>query len=233
MESNFTQNISNELERLKEIINMPAKLYVHLEDAYNIHNSIKHQLKEYQDLSLNKIKEEVYNLSLPNLEKYKQNAINDVKTHVIQTSYTIPKLNIKNYKINFIKPDVYDDLYQNIDITMDKNKLTKENIEMIKEYTNIKNEILNEYDNLIEGIKQYEQNMVNFRQELLNKISNEIIPQLYNAHLSYIKNGLENKRNKNKNIIPINVEVNYIQYSINQKQTEFITSMLKKYLEIN
>lgn len=232
MESNFTQNLSNELERLKEIINTPAKLYVHLEDTYNIHNAIKQQLKEYQNISLNKIKEEVCELIAPSLEKYKQSAINDVKTHTLQTSYIIPKLNLKNYKINFMKSDVYDDLYQNIDITMDKNKLTKENIKMIKEYTNIKNEILNEYENLIENVKKYEQNMINLRQELLNKVSNEIVPQLYNAHLSYIKSGLESKRNKNKSMSPINVEINYVQYPINQKQTEFINSMLKKYLEI-
>lgn len=232
MESNFTQNISNDLERLKEIINTPAKLYTHLEDAYNIHNSIKQQLKEYQTMSMNQIKEEVYNLNLPNLEKYKQSAINDVKKHVIQQNYIIPALNLKNYKINFIKPNVYDDLYQNIDVTMDKNKLTKENIKMIKEYTEIKNDILNEYTTLIENIKQYEQNMVNLRQELLNKTSNEIIPQLYQAHLSYIKTGLENKRIKNNKPSQINVEINYIQYPINQKQTEFLSTMLKKYLEI-
>lgn len=233
MESTFVQNISNELERLREIINTPAKLYVHLEDAYNIHNSIKNQLKEYQNTSLKKIKEEVYQLNLPSLEEYKQNAINDVKKHVIQTSYSLPNLTMKSYKINFIKTDVYDDLYQNIDINMDKNKLSKENIKMIKEYTNIKNDILNEYENLIENIKNYEQNMVNLRQELLNKTSNEILPELYKAHLSYIKSGLENKRTKNKNVIPINVEINYVQYPINQKQTEFLTSMLKKYLELN
>lgn len=233
MESVFIQNISNELERLREIINTPAKLYVHLEDAYNIHNSIKNQLKNYQNTSLKKIKEEVYQLNLPNLEQYKQNAINDVKKHTIQTSYTLPNLNIKSYKINFIKPDVYDDLYQNIDINMDRDKLTKGNIKMIKEYTNIKNDILNEYENLIENIKNYEQNMVNLRQELLNKTSNEILPELYKAHLSYIKSGLENKRTKNKNVVPINVEINYVQYPINQKQTEFLTSMLKKYLELN
>lgn len=233
MESTFTQNISNELERLKEIINTPAKLYVHLEDVYNIHNSIKNQLKEYQNSSLKKIKEEVYQLNLPNLEQYRQNAINDVKNHVIQTSYILPNLTMKSYKIDFIKGDVYDDLYQNIDVNMDKNKLTKENIKMIKDYTNIKNDILNEYENLIENIKKYEQNMVNLRQELLNKTSNEIIPELYKAHLSYIKSGLESKRTKNKNVIPINVEVNYVQYPINQKQTEFITTMLKKYLELN
>lgn len=233
MESSFVQNISNELERMKEIINTPAKLYVHLEEVYNIHNSVKNQLKEYQNASLKRIKEEVYQLNLPSLEQYKQNAINDVKNHTIQTSYSLPNLTMKSYKINFIKTNVYDDLYQNIDITMDKNKLTKDNIKMIKEYTNIKKDILNEYENLIENIKKYEQNMVNLRQELLNKTSNEILPELYKAHLSYIKSGLENKRTKNKNAIPINVEINYVQYPINQKQTEFLTSMLKKYLELN
>ena len=78
IKSNFEQNITNQLERLKEIISTPIKLHANIENVYRIHDSIKKELDEYTDLSMNQIKKDVFNLTLPLLDNYKKSAINDV-----------------------------------------------------------------------------------------------------------------------------------------------------------
>ena len=116
---------------------------------------------------------------------------------------------------------------------MDKDKLTNENKKMIKNYMMIKKNIENEYNDLISNIRNYEQNMVNLRQQLLDECSNKIIPRLYNAHLSYVKKGLEIKKSKLSDGRDIYVDINNVQYPIKEKQTEFFKHMLKKYLDIS
>lgn len=233
IKSNFEQNITNQLERLKEIISTPIKLHANIENVYRIHDSIKKELDEYTDLSMNQIKKDVFNLSLPLLDNYKKSAINDVKNHVIKENNNIGSINVNNYLLEFIDSDVYDDLYQNVDLNMDKDKLTNENKKMIKNYMKIKKNIENEYNYLISNIRNYEQNMVNLRQQLLDECSNKIIPRLYNAHLSYVKKGLEIKKSKLSDDRDIYVDINNVQYPIKEKQTEFFKHMLKKYLDIS
>lgn len=233
IKSNFEQNITNQLERLKEIISTPIKLHANIENVYRIHDSIKKELDEYTDLSMNQIKKDVFNLTLPLLDNYKKSAINDVKNHVIKENNNIGSINVNNYLLEFIDSDVYDDLYQNVDLSMDKDKLTNENKKMIKNYMKIKKNIENEYNDLISNIRNYEQNMVNLRQQLLDECSNKIIPRLYNAHLSYVKKGLEIKKSKLSDSRDIYVDINNVQYPIKEKQTEFFKHMLKKYLDIS
>lgn len=233
IKSNFEQNITNQLERLKEIISTPIKLHANIENVYRIHDSIKKELDEYTDLSMNQIKKDVFNLTLPLLDNYKKSAINDVKNHVIKENNNIGSINVNNYLLEFIESDVYDDLYQNVDLSMDKDKLTNENKKMIKNYMKIKKNIENEYNDLISNIRNYEQNMVNLRQQLLDECSNKIIPRLYNAHLSYVKKGLEIKKSKLSDDRDIYVDINNVQYPIKEKQTEFFKHMLKKYLDIS
>lgn len=233
IKSNFEQNITNQLERLKEIISTPIKLHANIENVYRIHDSIKKELDEYTDLSMNQIKKDVFNLTLPLLDNYKKSAINDVKNHVIKENNNIGSINVNNYLLEFIESDVYDDLYQNVDLNMDKDKLTNENKKMIKNYMKIKKNIENEYNDLISNIRNYEQNMVNLRQQLLDECSNKIIPRLYNAHLSYVKKGLEIKKSKLSDGRDIYVDINNVQYPIKEKQTEFFKHMLKKYLDIS
>lgn len=233
IKSNFEQNITNQLERLKEIISTPIKLHANIENVYRIHDSIKKELDEYTDLSMDQIKKDVFNLTLPLLDNYKKSAINDVKNHVIKENNNIGSINVNNYLLEFIESDVYDDLYQNVDLNMDKDKLTNENKKMIKNYMKIKKNIENEYNDLISNIRNYEQNMVNLRQQLLDECSNKIIPRLYNAHLSYVKKGLEIKKSKLSDNRDIYVDINNVQYPIKEKQTEFFKHMLKKYLDIS
>lgn len=233
IKSNFEQNITNQLERLKEIISTPIKLHANIENIYRIHDSIKKELDEYTDLSMNQIKKDVFNLTLPLLDNYKKSAINDVKNHIIKENNNIGSINVNNYLLEFIDSDVYDDLYQNVDLNMDKDKLTNENKKMIKNYMKIKKNIENEYNDLISNIRNYEQNMVNLRQQLLDECSNKIIPRLYNAHLSYVKKGLEIKKSKLSDDRDIYVDINNVQYPIKEKQTEFFKHMLKKYLDIS
>ena len=234
IKSNFEQNITNQLERLKEIISSPHKLNAHLQNVYKIHEAIEKDIENYNKLSSEQIRKDVYELCLPMLEKYrsKSQVQADVKTHTIKQKHDIGNLNFDTYNLEFVDSSIYDELFQNVDITMDKTKLTTENKKMIRKYMKLKEEIENEYESLILDIKRYEQNMVNLRQKLLDKCSNDIIPKLYNAHLSHVKQSSQNRKNKVVSDEPIYVDINNIQYPIKQKQTEFIPAMIKKYLQI-
>ena len=220
IKSNFEQNITNQLERLKEIISTPVKFKANYENGniQRIHDSIK---------------KDVYNLVLPTLDKYDVNKVKqDIKSHVFKKNNDIGELNEVNYELEFVDSEIYDDLHQNVDLNMNKDKLTNENKKMIKYYMKIKEEIEDEYHELIENIKSYEQKMVNLRQKLLDECSNKIIPKLYKAHLSYIKNGQTVKKQGLNSIEEVYVDINNVQYPINQKQAIFFRDMLKKYLKI-
>ena len=235
IKSNFEQNITNQLERLKEIISTPVKFKANYENGnvQRIHDSIRKELKEYTELSIDRIKKDVYNLVLPTLDKYDVNKVKqDIKSHVFKKNNDIGELNEVNYELEFIDSEIYDDLHQNVDLSMNKDKLTNENKKMIKYYMKIKEEIEDEYHDLIENIKSYEQKMVNLRQKLLDECSNKVIPKLYKAHLSYIKNGQMVKKQGLTSTEEVYVDINNVQYPINQKQAIFFKDMLKKYLKI-
>lgn len=231
MESNFVQKIKNQFERLKEIISSPAMVNEYINEAKNIHNSVASDIEEYMHLSEQQIIDDVVKLSKPIIVEYKTKAQQEISKHTIKQNnrlnYTKPE---NEYTIEMMDSSKYDDLYQYVDLTMNPNKLTKENRKTIKAFMECKEEILSEFDDTIESIKTFEQHMVNRRQQLYNDAIEKILPQLYKSHLSYVKTQSDSKRTKNNKPKEINIEIKNIPYTINQKQTEFMESMLKKSL---
>jgi hypothetical protein len=230
-ESVFVQKISNQLERVKEIISSPYKLNQHYQTVIQLHNTIESDIIEYMNISERKIVEDVVNLCKPIINEYKNKAIQDIPKHQIKINNVINYNKPENTNIiEIVDPSKYDELYQNVDLSMDPDNLTKENKQMIKNYMTCKEDLIAEFDDLIYNIKRYEQNMINRRQQLYNDAINSIIPQLYKSHLSYVKLQSNMKKNKQQNTNQINVEIKNIPYQINQKQTEFMLSMLNKCL---
>ena len=231
MESTFVQNIKNQIERLKEIVSSPYTVNEYINEAKNIHDSMVNDITEYMNISESQIVNDVVELAKPIIASYKTKAQSEVSKHTIKQNnvlnYTKPR---NEYTIDVMDESMYDELYQNVDLTIDQNNLTKANRKTIKNFMECRNEILSEYDDLIDSIQRFEQHMVNRRQQLYNDAVNTILPQLYKSHLSYVKTQADSKRMKNAKPKEITIEVQNIQHTINQKQAEFMESMLKKSL---
>lgn len=234
--SNFYQNINNQLNRLREIISSPNKLYAHIDSVYNIHDSIEEELKNYKFLSETRIKKDVLDLITPTLEEYKNKVRADVKKHVIKSKHQLKPFNFDNFineiELDFVDSSVYDDLYQCVEENMDLKNLSTSQMKLIKNYIELKEDIESNYDDLLEEIKRYESKMVNVRQKIFDQVIKNVVPQLYEAHLSYLKTNLDAKYKKGNKPIEVTIDINNITYPINKKQTEFIITSLKQYLDI-
>ena len=232
MESTFVQNIKNQIERLKEIIDSPYTVNEYFHEAKNIHNSIANDIEEYMNVSESKIADDVVELSKPIIASYKTKAQAEAPKHSIKQNNVLDYIKPRNeYTIEMMDDLKYDELYQNVDLTIDPKNLTKANKKTIKNFIECKNEILSEYEELVDNIKEFEQHMVNRRQQLYDDAVNKILPQLYKSHLSFVKTQAESKKIKNAKPKEITIEVNNISHTINQKQAEFMESMLKKCLK--
>lgn len=231
MESNFVQKIKNQFERLKEIVSSPTMVNNYINEAKNIHNSIASDIEEYMNLSEKQIINDVVELSKPIIAEYKNKARQELSKHKIKQNNSLNYVKPENeFTIEMMDPSKYDDLYQYVDLTINPNKLTKQDRKTIKAFMECKEDILSEFDETIDNIKSYEQHMVNRRQQLFNDTTTKILPELYKSHLSYVKTQSDSKRIKNNKPKEINIEIKNIPYTINQKQTEFMELMLKKCL---
>lgn len=221
-DSIFIRNFDTEVNKIKEIIKSPSNVANYLENLKIIHNSIENMINQYQYTGLKSIKNELLELGISMSQIYKTTIKTDLSNHVSKFSYTLPNFKEPNLEIEMFSDDIYDILYDYVDESADINSY--EGKKIIKKFYKTQNEILIELSDLRKQIKQFEQNLVDFREQQIQIIKNIILPTLYKAHMSYVKN-------INQNIVQINLS-SEISTIVKGRQTEFIPNSLKIWLEL-
>lgn len=224
-ESLFIQNLNEEITLIKNIISSPKLVQERFTQLKNTNTNLKERIQQYKFSSENAIKNDIMNMIEPVLEGYQQRAKQEYKTAEIVNTVKIPKLEQLDYDIDVPNDNIYDDLLQQVDLSIPANgKLSKSQIKTIKMYTEVKNEIIDELDEMVDSIKNFEQQMVNRRKEIYDNLVNCIVPKLYKTHLSYMRSTLM-KKNSVTNVI-----INDTMYTVSSKQSVFLKSAIKKYL---
>lgn len=225
--SNFMINLKLEVDRMMDIINSPKLVVQHKSGLISIHESITEMLKQYKTVSLKTVREDVVKLSEPLFETYKIKIKEDIKTHVSKNIYKLPCLPKFNHKVDLFAYEIFEELYQNVDLSMDKTKLTSVQKKMIKQYMECKREIISELSSLMNDVTKFEQNMVNYRQKIFEIAQNKVIPSLYESHASFIQNSLK------KTDQQITLEFNGKTIVACKKQQEFLRDGLKAWLNLH
>lgn len=223
--STFIRNFDVETAKIKEIIASPANVSQYLENLKIIHNSIENMFKQYKITSIKAIKKELYEAGIKMSEIYKTSIKNDLPSHIIQTSYTLPFFQEPKFKLELFEDDIYDELFEYVDENIDIS--TREGQKMIAKFYVTKNEIENKLSESRQKIVDFEQNLVNFRDSQLQNIKNVILPTLYKAHMSFVK--CASKESSNKCSIMVDLKPG-ITITVSGRQTEFIPKTLLSWL---
>lgn len=230
--SNFYINIHDKVEQIKEIIGVPMLFDKNFNSVIEMHRSIINDIEIYNENAKQQIKKDLIELIKPQLESYKLKAKEEIKSHKIEYNNFLPLFRDEIILLDHnLDEEKFDELLTYIDLTIDPKQINKKQLKMIKNYMECKDEILENYENLLNNINIFESTMINERQNLFSSLMNEIVPKLYKIHLSYVKNTLKQKLNSvDKKDVKINI--NNVDYNISEKQSDFIISSLKKYLMI-
>jgi len=154
VESPYITNVKTIILQMKHIINSPSLILSDLETLKSLHSSIDELTNEYVKSGINNLNNSFKNQNPKKYEnqnlKYKFHDITLYDSSIYDNLYSIIKnINTTDKNINDTK------LSTNVGAHLSKNKL-----DLIKEYSEIKNEINTSLDNYINNISSFEKDVL-------------------------------------------------------------------------
>ena len=189
IESNFVKQLRNQIERVKEIIRYPSVAICHRDALDNIFTSIDSMVDSYPSISFKTISKQIINsIDYTHYqEKFKEEfkafySMNYNTKNVLKTS-PLPKFEDRQLpSLKYTLQNFFDELEENIDLSMDKHNLTPFDREKIYNYFTLKDEIEDMLEELIVDVKNYEKAMVEYTHFLTQHVKNNVMPVLYVNH---------------------------------------------------
>ena len=215
IESNFVKQLRNQIERVKEIIRYPSVAICHRDALDNIFTSIDSMVDSYPSISFKTISKQIINSIDYNhyQEKFKEEfkdfySMNYNTKHIL-TEKPLPKFDVKPLpSLSYSLQNVFDELEENIDLSMDKNNLTPFDREKIYNYFTLKDEIEDMLEDVIADVKKYEKAMVEYTHFLTQHVKNNVMPVLYVNHQIMSLKNIHSKNPKLKQSNYFNKELN-------------------------
>jgi hypothetical protein len=208
MKSDNVSLIQNSVNQIKDIISKPVMVEKNFDELISIHQSINNMVNEYYSSSISKIKQECRDVLLDYCSKFKTEYAEDLKrldelNKTIHNSSGNVKCeswnNIVFNECNMFKPELYDeDIYyslnENVDINIKQADLRNPKIKkMIKEYNEIKNEIITELEEFMNDVESFEKNVLKAKNEILRK-SMKSLNVMYICHLNFLDSVIKKKK---------------------------------------
>ena len=227
IESDNIALFNESINQIKDIISKPVLVEKNFKNLISIHQSINNMANEYYNASILKIKKSAKDILLKYCDKFKTEYSTDLKrlnelNDLMKIDVTKNK-NIKTWnelvfnECNMYKPELFDeeiyyDLNDKVDINIKKEDLKNPKIKkLIKEYNEIKNEIINELDEFMSDIKKMEKSMMRAEGKIEQK-GMKYLDCLYVCHLNFL-NSVINKT-------PCKLKVNNME--VKGKQSEWL-----------
>ena len=215
IESNFVKQLRNQIERVKEIIRYPSVAICHRDALDNIFTSIDSMVDSYPSISFKTISKQIINsIDYTHYqEKFKDEfkafySMNYNTKNVLKTS-PLPKFDAKSLpSLKYTLQNFFDELEENIDLSMDKHNLTTFDREKIYNYFTLKDEIEDMLEELIVDVKNYEKAMVEYTHFLTQHVKNNVMPVLYVNHQIMSLQNIHSKNPKLKQSNYFNKELN-------------------------
>lgn len=223
-EGTFMTHFNNNVNRIKEIVSNPGKLYHHFETLKNTHLTLENLMKQFVETSPKIIKQEVFNKMMLESKKYQTSWKTDIVDLIPETYFQLQSIPQMNFEVpELFTDDVYDDLLQLVNLTPDPNN--EKDKKMIIKYKNKVIEIFNDLNDLKNDITNFENGMIHYRNILENSCS-QALKQIYQSHMSFMK-FTQMHSQKQVSVIFRDEIIN-----VQGRQTEVIPTILKKYLEM-
>lgn len=196
------------INQIKDIISKPVLVEKNFKNLISIHQSINNMANEYYNASIVKIKKSAKDILLKYCDKFKTEYSTDLKR--LNELNDSMKINVNgNKKIktwnelvfnecNMYKPELFDeeiyyDLNDKVNINIKKEDLKNPKIKkLIKEYNEIKNEIINELDEFMNDIKVMEKSMMRAEGKIEQK-GMKYLDCLYVCHLNFLNSVIHKK----------------------------------------
>jgi hypothetical protein len=215
IESNFVKQLRNQIERVKEIIRYPSVAICHRDALDNIFTSIDSMVDSYPSISFKTISKQIINsIDYTHYqEKFKDEfkafySMNYNTKNVLKTS-PLPKFEDRQLpSLKYTLQNFFDELEENIDLSMDKHNLTPFDREKIYNYFTLKDEIEDMLEELIVDVKNYEKAMVEYTHFLTQHVKNNVMPVLYVNHQIMSLQNVHSKNPKLKQSNYFNKELN-------------------------
>lgn len=215
IESNFVKQLRNQIERVKEIIRYPSVAICHRDALDNIFTSIDSMVDSYPSISFKTISKQIINsIDYTHYqEKFKEEfkafySMNYNTKHVLKEK-PLPKFEDKAVpSLSYSLQNVFDELEENIDLSMDRHNLTPFDREKIYNYFTLKDEIEDMLEDLIVDVKNYEKAMVEYTHFLTQYVKNNVMPVLYVNHQIMSLQNINTKNPKLKQSNYFNKELN-------------------------
>jgi hypothetical protein len=215
IESNFVKQLRNQIERVKEIIRYPSVAICHRDALDNIFTSIDSMVDSYPSISFKTISKQIINsIDYTHYqEKFKDEfkafySMNYNTKNVLKTS-PLPKFEDRQLpSLKYTLQNFFDELEENIDLSMDKHNLTPFDREKIYNYFTLKDEIEDMLEELIVDVKNYEKAMVEYTHFLTQHVKNNVMPVLYVNHQIMSLQNINSKNPKLKQSNYFNKELN-------------------------
>lgn len=215
IESNFVKQLRNQIERIKEIISYPSVAACYKDALTNIFTSIDSMVDSYPNVSFKTISKQIINSV--DYDLY-QNKFKDEFKDFYSMNYNIKhalkpeELKMFNKKtlptLRYSLQNLFDELQENIDLSMDRYNLTFFDKEKIYNYFTLKAEIEDMFEELILDVKNYEKEMVEYAHLLTEHVKKEVMPSLYHNHQILSLQSMNTKKPKIKQCNYFNKQLN-------------------------
>ena len=226
----FQQNLQNQINLIKNVIKNPKTLYDKFKDLKCFHQSLVNMVDQYQKVAVERVNNEIYQLAEPIINTYLKKVSGDIKNHRPIYVTKIEKYHKFKEHLDVPSDDGYDELLQYVDLSITGK--TAEEKKIIKKFIEKRNEINEEFDELMNQLRDYEQNLVNFRQKEFENVCMNVLPKMYLSHLSEMYLALKAKQNGTVNNDEVQIVVNNMPIRITRsdKQSIFLRNCLRTYL---
>ena len=215
IESNFVKQLRNQIERIKEIIRYPSVVICHRDALDNIFTSIDSMVDSYPSISFKTISKQIINsIDYTHYQEKFKDEFKEFYSMNYNTKYMLkekplPKFEDKTVpSLSYSLQNVFDELEENIDLSMDKNNLTPFDREKIYNYFTLKDEIEDMLEELVVDVKNYEKAMVEYTHFLTQHVKNNVMPVLYINHQIMSLQNIHSKNPKLKQSNYFNKELN-------------------------
>ena len=217
-QSNFTQQLEHEINRIKDIIKNPKLVEDKFDVLINLHEGLEDMINNYFESSSKKVIEEVeedlnkycdvfkkrWKDDLKNLDGLNMSVLklkeggngNEGKKEIRITTWNdLKQKSIDKMKneVELFDESIYGELNEYADSKIKKEDLERKEIkEMIKMYNEIREEIEDGLDEIVDEVEGIEKKWMKFRDRLEDK-GKKWLEVMYVCHLNYLDSVMKKK----------------------------------------
>ncbi len=231
--STFVQQLEHEVNRIKDIIKKPRLVETKFKTLVSLHEGIEEMINEYIKTSSETIKVEVEDILKKWSSKFRTEYKEDLKRiDELNSKYLKGKKNVSvpnwsevvgktvenvvGMDVELFDSCIYGEMNEYVDVNLKKEDLERKEVkEMIKAYNELREEVEDGLDEVVENVRDVEKKWMKVREKLEDK-GKKWLEVMYVCHLNYIKAALDKRG--------CDVRVNGME--IKGKQTEWLKGWL-------